>query len=230
MLYLLFILEYGTRNSQAPFTTELDANGCHQGGLGAGVTNMSDWSSYNGNYPIIKCGAANTLGNNSGEVDYSVENDTEVVYAAKVNKYRGIEIPFGHVWKWSDGINIDVKTDADGGTSSVYVCSSPSLFSDTDNEDYELRGLEARSNGYAKTIIGGGNGDIIPTEVGGGSSTFFCDYHYTDINSSSLRGVLFGGSANAGSSAGFAYAGSNYSPAAAIATIGSRLCFLPNNN
>lgn len=68
----------------------------------------------------------------------------------------------------------------------------------------------------------------MPSVVGGGSSTYFCDYHYTNIpTAEALRGVLFGGAAYYGSHAGFAYARSNYAPSTAAANIGSRLCFIP---
>ena len=69
---------------------------------------------------------------------------------------------------------------------------------------------------------------IMPSVVGGGSSTYFCDYHYTNIpTTEALRGVLFGGSASDGSFAGFAYARSSYAPSPATANVGSRLCFIP---
>ena len=68
----------------------------------------------------------------------------------------------------------------------------------------------------------------MPSVVGGGSSTYFCDYHYTNIpTTEALRGVLFGGDASYGSFAGFAYAASDHAPSHANANIGSRLCFIP---
>ena len=71
-------------------------------------------------------------------------------------------------------------------------------------------------------------GEIMPSVVGGGSSTYFCDYHYTNIpTAEALRGVLFGGSAYFGSYAGFAYAYSAYAPSFTCANVGSRLCFIP---
>ena len=69
----------------------------------------------------------------------------------------------------------------------------------------------------------------MPLEVGGGSTTYFCDYFYTNIPSSgeAERGVLFGGAAYNGAPAGFVYAYANSAPASADASIGSRLCFDP---
>ena len=66
----------------------------------------------------------------------------------------------------------------------------------------------------------------MPSVVGGGSSIYFCDYHYTNIpTTEALRGVLFGGHAYNGSYAGFASALSSLPPSHANALIGSRLCF-----
>jgi hypothetical protein len=72
-------------------------------------------------------------------------------------------------------------------------------------------------------------GEIIPAVVGGGSTTYWCDYSYTNIPASgvALRGVVFGGGAGNGASAGFGYALSTYAPSYSNETIGSRLCFLP---
>ena len=70
----------------------------------------------------------------------------------------------------------------------------------------------------------------MPAVVGGGSTTYWADYHYTNIPASGtvLRGVLFGGLAYDGASAGFGYANSYNAPSVANARIGSRLCFIPN--
>ena len=95
---------------------------------------------------------------------------------------------------------------------------------------YSHVGNEARAEGYVKEIIFGESGEIIPALVGGGSTTYFCDYHYTNIPASvALRGVLFGGSANNGASAGLVYAYSNAAPSYTNAHFGSRLCFIPTS-
>lgn len=227
-IYWLFVVEYATLNSQLAYNAAKDLNGYAQGGLGNGVTDMSDWGGFNGYYPFAPCGHSDSLSNASGEVAYVVKNeDDSTRCTVYVNRYRGIENPFGHIWKWTDGINIEVKTDADGGTSKVYVATDPANFNDVNYTGFEMRGLEARTDGYITAMIFGEWGDMMPLSVGGGSTTYFCDYHYTYIVSGGLRGVLFGGSAHDGADAGFASANSNNAPSSASALIGSRLCFLP---
>lgn len=231
-LLWLFAIEYATLNSQAPFNAQKDGNGYAQGGLGAGVTNMSDWSGFNGYYPFVPCGHTDELGNGSGEIAYDIPAAEGGVFKkVMVPRYRGIENPFGHVWQWTDGINIRISpnTDKDGdGLSKVFVCSDPAKFSDTGYDGYAHVGNEARTENYVKEVIFGEGGEIIPSVVGGGSSTYFCDYHYTNIpTTEALRGVLFGGNAYAGAAAGFAYASANAAPSNASADVGSRLCFIP---
>lgn len=93
-----------------------------------------------------------------------------------------------------------------------------------------MLGMKPRAEGYVKEIIFGESGEIIPALVGGGSTTYFCDYHYTNIPASvALRGVLFGGDASYGAPAGLAFAYSSYAPSAAYANVGSRLCFIPTS-
>lgn len=69
-----------------------------------------------------------------------------------------------------------------------------------------------RAEGYAKEMIFGEFGDLIASVVGGGSTTYWCDYFYTNIGSNALRGVLFGGTTNAGVRAGFGCAYTYYAP------------------
>lgn len=229
-LFWLFALEYATLNSQLPFNPVKDANGFSQGGLGNGVTTLAStqWNNYNSSYPFVPCGHSDSLGTGSGEVAYNMIDDLgSTVAIVMVNRYRGVELPFGHIWKWTDGINIDVKSDADGGTSKIYTCENTDKYNDDGYDYYDMIGLEGRSEGYVRKITFGESGDISAAEVGGGSTTYFCDYHYASVSSSSLRGVLFGGPAHNGAHAGFVYSYSHHAPSITSALIGSRLCFIP---
>ena len=233
-LYWLFAVEYATLNSQAAFNAEKTSEGYRQGGLGNGVSNASDLANFNGNYPFVPVGHTDTLGNSSGEVLYSVSNgDTgqPISQNVYVNRYRGVENPFGHIRKWTDGINIRISPTAENGgdnLSKVYVCEDPSQFNDSNYTGYHHVGNEARDSGYVKSLIFGEEGDIMPDAVGGSSTTYVCDYHFTGIHTAeTLRGVLFGGTALSGFSSGFAYASSSYDPWTMDANIGSRLCFIP---
>ena len=232
MLWWLFAVEYANFDSQATFNAALDENGYRQGGLGAGVTtwDWGIWSSYNGNNPIIPCGVSNSLGNHTGTVDYNViGSDGATLKTFAVPRYRGIENPFGHIWKWTDGCKCIIQSEASGGLSKFYVCDDPAKFTASGVGNYDYRGDLPRKEGYVKALILGEDGEIMPLEVGGGSTTYFCDYFYTNIPSSgeAERGVLFGGNAVGGAGAGFVFAYTNDAPTGASADVGSRLCFDP---
>ena len=234
-LFWLFVVEYATLNSQAAYNAALTNEGYRQGGLGDGVSDLNGtlWSNFNAYNPVIPCGHTDSLGNRSGVVSYTMPSsyDSQNTKTVSVPRYRGVENPFAHIWQWTDGINVRINpTAANGGNdlSEVFVCDDPSKFNDSNYNGYQLVGHEARTNGYVTQVIFGEGGEIMPSAVGGGSSTYFCDNHYTDIPSSvTLRGVQFGGVAFVGAGCGFVCAYSGDAPSITAARIGSRLCFIP---
>jgi hypothetical protein len=230
-LYWLFVIEYANLNSQAAVVGRNTVTGYMDGGLGNGMTNASgtEWGAFNGYNPFVPCGASNSLGNGSGEVNYVAADfgGAGVNRTFAIPRYRGVESPFGDIWEWTDGILIDVKTDASGGTSTLYTSNTPANFSSVSFAAYIMRGLLPRTEGYVRNIIFGADGDIMPLSVvGGGSTTYYCDNFWRDINSNAIRGVFFGGGASDGSGAGLVNAGTDSAPSVAAAYFGSRLCFV----
>ena len=73
----------------------------------------------------------------------------------------------------------------------------------------------------------GEDGDIVATEVGGSSSTYWCDYYYTYTSANRMQVVLVGGCADTGSRAGLARVNASDAPSYAYRDVGSRLCFFP---
>lgn len=225
-LFWLFAVEYATLNSQKPFNAQKDANRFSQGGLGEGASQMTDWINFNNANPLIPCGYTNEFGNGSGEKAYVVKNASDGTHATLMaNRYRGIENPFGHVWKYTDGANIQVTT-GDAGLSILWTTDDPSNFSDTSYTGYDKKGNICRTSGYAKKMLLGENGDIIPTEVDGSSSTYWCDYYRTTITIDGIFVVLAGSSANGALGNGLASIYGGYTSNSAR-DIGTRLCFFP---
>lgn len=226
-LFWLFAVEYATLDSQKPFNAQKDANGFAQGGLGPGPTQMTDWTNFNNANPLIPCGYTNEFGNGSGEKAYVVKNASGGTHATLMaNRYRGIENPFGHIWKYTDGANIQVTT-GDSGLSILWTTDDPSNFSDTSYTGYNKKGNICRTNGYAKKMLLGEDGDIVATEIGGSSSTYWCDYYYTYTSANRMQVVLVGGRAGNGSNAGLAGVSTVSAPSDAYRDVGSRLCFFP---
>lgn len=227
ILFWLFAVEYATLDSQKPFNAQKDANGFAQGGLGPGPTQMTDWANFNNANPLIPCGYTNEFGNGSGEKAYVVKNASGGTHATLMaNRYRGIENPFGHIWKYTDGANIQVTT-GDARLSILWTTDDPSNFSDTSCTGYDKKGNICRTDGYAKKMLLGEDGDIVATEVGGSSSTYWCDYYYTYTSANRIQVLLIGGSADIGQNSGLAYINTHDGSSAAAKYFGSRLCFFP---
>ena len=157
------------------------------------------------------------------------EYDTGKVVTVSVPSYRGIENPFGHVWSWTDGCKCQIQSDAAGAKSNFFTCYDPALFQDTSYTGYNKRGELPRASGYVKALLIGENGDNMPAETGGASTTYYADYFYTNIPESgeAMRGVCFGGLAHNGAYAGLSCTSTHHAASHTHANIGSRLCFLP---
>ena len=228
-IWLLYTIEYASWNSQSAFNANLTDNGFKQGGLGNGVTNVTgtDWNTFNSYYPIIPCGTSDALGNKTGEVEYTLPSTfkPDNVVKVKVPRYRGIENPFGHIWKNVDGVIFDIKSDADGGTSTIYLAKTEADYGDTVTEGFsELGQLPRKGGAISDTYLG----TFIPSEVTGASSTTGrCDNFETIISSSSLRTLFYGGGASSGATAGLSCCSSAYTVGFALASYGSRLVYRP---
>lgn len=233
VLYWLFVTEYATLNSQKAFNAAKDANGYMQGGLGPGVSNWNGdaWQAYNNYNPLIPCGYLLEYGNKSATKNYSVKDaDDNILVTFEVNSYRGIQSPFGDTWDWTDGILINVQSNAAGGVSTCYITDDPAKFSSVDFSQYIELGDTPRADNWIKMIFDDEQGNIICKTQGGSSMSYYCDYYWganlpnSDV---SLRGVLFGGSAHNGSPCGFLFATSADGPGFVYPRIGSRLCAIP---
>lgn len=121
-----------------------------------------------------------------------------------VNRWRGFDNPFGDIWTNLDGVIIDADADNhENSTDYVYVCTDPSKFSDTLTDDYIKIAESTHNEGYVKAFDLGDDANIIASAVGGGGTTYMCDYHWTGNANTTLRTLYVGGCANYGSYAGF---------------------------
>ena len=228
-IWLLYTIEYANWNSQLAFNAALTNDGFKQGGLGNGVTNVTgtDWNIFNNYYPIIPCGTSDSLGNGTGEVEYTLPSTfkPDNVVKVKVPRYRGIENPFGHLWKNVDGVIFDIKSDSDGGTSTIYLAKTEADYGDTITEGFsELGQLPRKGGAISDTYLG----TFIPSEATGASSTTGrCDNFETNIASSSLRTLLYGGSALSSAAAGLGFCASHTTVGYSYANSGSRLVYRP---
>lgn len=202
IFYWAWVIEYATFNSQAAYNANLTSDGYRQGGLGAGVTTMngSHWSEYNGYYPLTPCGFGNDIGNFTGVKTYEVAATTnQAAQTMSMPRWRGFDNPFGDIWTNLDGIVL--KRPAASQPSNVYTTTNVAHFDDSvDNKS--IAGVEIASDGYTKAYDLGEKAEIIPSAVGGSTTTYMCDYHYCNAGSTEARTLIVGGSASIGAYAG----------------------------
>ena len=227
IFYWCWVIEYATFNSQAAYNAELTSEGYHQGGLGDGVTTWDEtsWNNYNGYYPLTPCGYGNDIGNFTGIKDLVIPDTTvsdSITVATKTFKmprWRGFDNPFGDIWTNLEGIVI--KRNAANEDSNVYTTIDPEEFTDEIGSK-SVAGIEVAKDGYIKAFDLGRTGEIIPSEVGGSTTTYMCDYHWCSSGSTALRTLLVGGSAPYGALSGLGGFGSYAGVGDAYANVGFR--------
>lgn len=234
----LFVVEYATLNSQKAFNANLTAEGYHQGGLGEGVTTSSVTVNGTTTYSFVPCGTTNSLGNGTGIIEYThtntnAEGTSTGTKMFNVPRYRGIENPFGHVWK--NVIDVVVA----GTDNSVYICKDYTKFGTFEGgtkptaeqliaAGYELQDFkESTITGqYVKKLVNNNQADLFPTVVGNGASatTYYCDYHWTSATATP-RTLLIGSHSGAVSYAGLFNLRSLIGLDSSYASVGTRITF-----
>lgn len=220
-----FVVEYATLNSQKNVNNVLTVEGYHQGGLGNGVTSGTKKVNGKDVWAFVPCGTTDSLFNGSGEVTYNYTNTdaegAETQASTKANRYRGIENPFGHVWKNCCDIIIT------GTTNKVYLTDNIENFGN-DRSLFTDSGLTSfpTTEQWVKRINNNAAADLFCQEGGGGSTTYFCDYYWTNANDHD-RTLLLGAPAGYGSPAGLFLLASSFGLGGAGGHVGTRLVYIP---
>ena len=229
----LFLVEYATRNSQKAVNTELTPEGFRQGGLGSGCTTGTATINGAQTWSFIPTGSSDSLGSGSGEVTVTIQQtdssgSNTTTTTRKCNRYRGIENPFGHVWKHTDDV---ISVYISGyGARFWYKCDSPDHFGDSisnDNPYYKNIAANAVVTGYKTKIATTSTCDFFASSCNNGSeTTYWCDYNW-DNTDGSLHCLLIGGCSDDGGWAGLFFLTSANGVGISYANIGSRLTYLP---
>lgn len=225
----LFLVEYATRNSQKAVNTALTPEGFRQGGLGSGCTTGTATINGAQTWSFIPTGSSDSLGSGSGEVTVTIQqtdssgSNTSTI-TRKCNRYRGIENPFGHIWKHTD----DVISVYGNGHRTWYKSVKPNQFATNKNTSYKpFCASTMVSNGYKTEIKATPTCDFFATSVSGGSeTTYWCDYNW-DNTDTSEHCLLIGGNSGDSGSAGLFFLISYDGVGSSSAHIGSRLTYLP---
>lgn len=225
----LFLVEYATRNSQKAVNTKLTSEGFRQGGLGSGCTTGTATINGAQTWSFIPTGSSDSLGSGSGEVTVTIQqtdqsgSNTSTI-TRKCNRYRGIENPFGHIWKHTD----DIISKYEAPYRTWYKSVKPDQFATNKNNSYKpLCSVDNVNAGYKTEIKATPACDFFSMSVSGGSeTTYWCDYNW-DNTDTSEHCLLIGGLSDAGGQAGLFALNSHHGVGASGAIVGSRLTYLP---
>lgn len=224
----LFLVEYATRNSQKAVNTALTPEGFRQGGLGSGCTTGTATINGAQTWSFIPTGSSDSLGSGSGEVTVTIQqtdssgSNTSTI-TRKCNRYRGIENPFGHIWKHTD----DIISIYKGSWRTYYKSIKPDQFATNKNNSYKPLTSAAVVTGYKTEIRVTPTCDFFAEACTNGSeTTYWCDYNW-DNTDTSEHCLLIGSSSGAGGGAGLFGLNSNAGVGHSDASIGSRLTYLP---
>ena len=187
----LFLIEMATTNSQSVMYGYLNSS----------------------NSAAIQTGRTDAVKTASG----SEESNTDGQHACK---YRGIENPYGNVWKWCDGITF--------ANTKIYICLDPNHYVSEDTAaPYFYVGERLTSNGYLKEVSQFDKFPVLgfaSSVTGGSDATYYCDYNYAYSGGTVLA---VGGSWNYGGYGGLWSWRGNDDASYARSRIGGRLCYKP---
>ena len=224
----LFLVEYATRNSQKDVNTELTPEGFRQGGLGSGCTTGTATINGATTWSFIPTGSSDSLGSGSGEVTVTIQqtdssgSNTSTI-TRKCNRYRGIENPFGHIWKHID----DVISKYEATYRTWYKSVKPDQFATNKNNSYKPLTSAAVVTGYKTEIRATPTCDFFAEACTNGSeTTYWCDYNW-DNTDASEHCLLIGGGSAYGGQAGLFTLTSNNGVGYSDVHVGSRLTYLP---
>lgn len=143
----------------------------------------------------------------------SLTHNTNGLYPCK---YRGVENPWGNVWQFVDGVNINDR--------QAWVCLNPASYqSNLFAAPYTQVGyINGGANGYLTEVGWDANYPFLafPTAIGGSSATYYSDYYYQDVGQ---RVARVGAGWLNGSGAGVSYWSLDYSSSGAYLVVGGRL-------
>lgn len=214
---LLMMIELGTMNSQT--------------GIGQGIVSIPDNKAYNCS---SLTGSTAELGNSTGQATETVNEigGTETTYNVngKVSvTYRGVENPYGNIFKHIQGVNVWGDGSMCGG--QPYVANNFTFNESKNSDNYEGVGFTLpNANGYINAM-GYGKEEydwlLLPSEIGGTSALPVGDFFYvaSDLNDYCI--VLGGGSWNYGSFDGSFFGRCGYNVGSRDRSAGGRLLYVP---
>ena len=187
-----------------------------------------DASSY-----AVNTGGTSSLGNATGHADSSTQQIngqtlTNTVVGKRSVSYRGVENPWGNLWKFVYGVNIYGNGKMNGG--QPYICKDFNFAESKNSDNYVGAGFcVTDKSGYISAMGYSTTCDwlFMASECKGNSSLPLGDYTYIIENLNDYRIALLGGLWDGGLSAGGFYWNLIGSVGARYRSFGGRLVYVP---
>lgn len=201
-----------------------------QTAIGQDIVSITDNSAHNCS---SLTGSTSALGNATGQATETINEigGTQTAYTTSGKlavTYRGMENPWGNLWKFVYGINIWGDGKMNGG--QPFICSDFNFTESKRTDNYEGAGFcLCNANGYVKAFGYSQKYDwlFLPSEIGGTSSLPVGDYAYVTANLNGYRTALLGGHWFDGGIAGAFCWYVNNGVGSRSRIIGGRLVYVP---
>lgn len=212
LLMMMALSEYGSPDIQAK--------------LGYGVcgnSNLDLWSAA----ATLKTGDMKSYGDNSGKKSISIVNgDNTGVNCSRISLF-GIEDPYGWQWEMTQGVYCGASDNDSQTGAEVFIYDGNRMPSSTELTTHPSGNYRQTTRvdgeGYVTRMQMGEYFDLIAQAVGGGSTSYWCDYFWRKIATGQL--VAFGGSAYDGACCGLGYVAADRAFPVSYASYGSRLAY-----
>lgn len=218
---------FGNRNIQAAFNATLDANGLRQGGTGQGIDMPTNWDGNFHYYPYIRLDVGISDGDKTGLISTTITENGSQKTIDNIPSFYGLKNDYKYLACMSENMLLQCNADK---SQSLFVADMV----DGSNMNLEsvsglrmiAKGPVAASAGwqYAKDYVLKNLAFFPSDELGGSSSTYYCDGYYNPAATSGLRGAGLLGDASSGDYAGSLYLDGNVAPSDAYAYWGAFLC------
>ena len=218
---------FGNRNIQAAFNATLDANGLRQGGTGQGIDMPTNWDGNFHYYPYIRLDVGISDGDKTGLISTTITENGSQKTIDNIPSFYGLKNDYKYLACMSENMLLQCNADK---SQSLFVADMV----DGSNMNLEsvsglrmiAKGPVAASAGwqYAKDYVLKNLAFFPSDELGGSSSTYYCDGYYNPAATSGLRGAALLGSAHNGGDAGSLCLHGSNAPSDAYADWGAFLC------
>ncbi|MCR5471732.1 MAG: hypothetical protein K6F02_01040 [Prevotella sp.] len=218
---------FGNRNIQAAFNATLDANGLRQGGTGQGIDIPTNWDGNFHYYPYIRLDVGISDGDKTGLISTTITENGSQKTIENIPSFYGLKNDYKYLVCMSENMLLQCNADK---SQSLFVADMV----DGSNMNLEsvsglrriAKGPVAASAGwqYAKDYVLKNLAFFPSDELGGSSSTYYCDGYYNPAATSGLRGAGLLGAAGDADDAGSLCLTGNVAPSAAYAGWGAFLC------